>query len=52
MPTQLDRLRQDVIELDEYIKKLEKRGKNELISKIKRKRHYLEKHITEKQLAI
>jgi len=52
MTAQFDRLRQDVVELNEYIKKLEKRGKKELVSKIKKKRQYLEKHITEKQLAM
>ena len=52
MTAQLDRLRQDVIELEEYIKKLEKRGKKELMSKIKKKRYFLLQTLTEKQLAI
>ena len=52
MTAQLDRLKQDVIELDQYIRKLEKRGRKDLVSKIKKKRHYLKQTLTEKQLAI
>lgn len=52
MPAQLERLRQDIVELEAYIKKLEKRGKKDLIPKIKRKRNYLEKHIAEKQYSM
>jgi len=48
MPAQLERLKQDIVELEAYIQKLEKRGKTTLIPKIKRKRDYLENHIAEK----
>lgn len=48
MPAQLERLKQDIVELEAYIKKLEKRGNTTLIPKIKRKRDYLENHIAEK----
>ena len=48
MTAQLNRLKQDIVELDQYIKKLEKRGKKDLVPKILRKREYLKKHLTEK----
>jgi hypothetical protein len=49
LTTQFDRLKQDVIELDNYIAKLKKKGQKDLVSKISRKREYLANHIAEKQ---
>ena len=49
MTTQLERLTQDVNELDQYIKKLQKRGSDDRITKLKNKKQYLIKHIAEIQ---
>lgn len=45
MNTQLDRLRNDAIELDNYISRVEKRGDTKLISKLSAKKSYLVSHI-------
>ena len=52
MTAQFDRLKQDVIELENYITKLKQKGKTDLVSKLSRKREYLKNHITEKQQAL
>lgn len=52
MTTQFDRLKQDVIELENYITKLQQKGKIDLATKISRKRKYLKDFITEKQEAL
>lgn len=52
MTAQFDRLKQDVIELDNYIDKLKKRGRNDLVGKLRQKREYLVKYIAEKQQAL
>ena len=52
MTTQLERLNQDVIELQEYKRKLEKRGRKDLVSKISHKISFLQSHIAEKQVAM
>jgi uncharacterized membrane protein (DUF106 family) len=39
---QLDRLRKDLEELNEYITKITKRGNMDLVTKLKRKRDFLE----------
>ena len=38
---QLDRLKNDLIELDEYIKKVRKKGNSDLVSKLNQKRKFL-----------
>ena len=38
---QLDRLTQDLIELNNYIDKIERKGNLDLLSKLKRKRDFL-----------
>tara|TARA_B100000035_G_C20759796_1_gene447797 strand:- start:221 stop:382 length:162 start_codon:yes stop_codon:yes gene_type:complete len=52
LTAQFDRLKQDVIELENYITKLKQKGKIDLATKISRKREYLEDFITEKQQAL
>lgn len=52
MTAQFDRLNQDVIELENYITKLKRKGKTDLASKISRKREYLKNYIAEKQQAL
>ena len=44
---QLERLRKDSLELQEYAKKLEKKGKISLMQKILAKRKYLDNRIKE-----
>ena len=46
---QLDRLKRDCKELDHYIHKLNKKGRNDLAYKINRKRDFLNQHIQELQ---
>jgi hypothetical protein len=50
--TQLQRLRQDVEELDSYITKLKEKGKFELIPKLERKRNYLSAYVSSRQTAM
>lgn len=50
MTAQRERLQQDVVELEQYLSKLKRRGKNELIPKIHKKIELLKHHIAEKQL--
>lgn len=54
MTAQFERLNQDVVELDNYIAKLEKRKNVDeaRITKLKQKRKFLVAHITEKQLEL
>lgn len=47
MASQLERLKQDVRELELYIKKVQKRGKDDLVSKLSKKRKYLTSFIAE-----
>lgn len=42
---QLDRLRKDLEELNLYISKVKEKGKMDLVSKLKRKRDYLESRL-------
>lgn len=49
MTTQLERLHQDVQELEHYIKKLQKRGSTDRAAKIASKKQFLIKHIAEIQ---
>ncbi len=52
MTAQFDRLKQDVVELENYITKLKQKGKTDLATKISRKREYLKDYIAEKQQAL
>lgn len=52
LTAQFDRLKQDVIELEDYIAKVKQRGKTDLVGKLTRKREYLKNYITEKQHAL
>lgn len=44
---QLDRLRNDLTELEQYIKKVKKKGNTDLVSKLKRKHEFLSSRIAE-----
>ena len=44
---QIERLKNDSRELDNYIYRLKKKGKNNLISKLKRKQQFLKQAIAE-----
>ena len=44
---QIERLKKDSRELDNYIYRLKKKGKNNLISKLKRKQQFLQQAIAE-----
>ena len=44
---QIERLKTDSRELDNYIYRLKKKGKNNLISKLKRKQQFLQQAIAE-----
>tara|TARA_A100001037_G_scaffold261875_2_gene251133 strand:+ start:859 stop:1068 length:210 start_codon:yes stop_codon:yes gene_type:complete len=44
---QIERLKNDSRELDNYIYRLKKKGKNNLISKLKRKQQFLQQAIAE-----
>lgn len=44
---QLDRLRNDLTELEQYIKKVRKKGNKDLVSKLKRKYEFLSTRIAE-----
>jgi hypothetical protein len=46
---QLERLRKDSAELDNYIHKLNKKGKQSLAHKVEKKRDYLDNYISELQ---
>jgi len=53
MPTsQLQRLRQDVSELDSYIAKLKEKGKHDLILKLQKKRNYLNAYVSSRESAM
>ena len=52
MTAQFERLKQDVVELENYITKLETRGNKDLVSKIVNKRDYLVNYITEKHKSL
>lgn len=53
MPTsQLERLKQDVAELDEYIQKLIERNKKDLVMKLEKKRAYLISYVAEREHAL
>ena len=41
MTAQLERLKQDALELDTYINKIKKRGKTDLLSKLNVKKQFL-----------
>jgi len=44
---QLDRLRNDLTELEQYINKVRKKGNKDLVSKLKRKYDFLSTRIAE-----
>lgn len=44
---QLDRLKNDLIELDQYISKLYERGNLKLVSKLTKKREFLSSRLAE-----
>lgn len=46
--SQLERLKQDVIELDNHIQKLVEKGKQDLVTKLERKRAYLSSYVAER----
>lgn len=52
MTAQRQRLQQDVVELEQYVSKLRRRGKTEIIPKIHKKIALLKHHIAEKQLVV
>lgn len=53
MTTQFSRLEKDVLELETYIKKLQKRKVDSgLISKLNRKKEFLINHIAEKKMLV
>lgn len=47
MTSQLDRLIQDINELETYIKKVQKKGKTDLVNKLSQKKLYLNNVISE-----
>jgi hypothetical protein len=49
MTAQLERLKQDVTELELYINKLQRKGKLDLVSKLSEKRKFLKNHLAEFQ---
>lgn len=49
MTSQLERLIQDAKELDFYIKRVQKKGKSDLVAKLSRKREFLGNYIAEYQ---
>lgn len=51
MTAQLERLNQDVIELDQYINTVKQRGQYSLVQKLKIKKTFLEDYISEVQQA-
>jgi hypothetical protein len=53
MTTQFARLENDILELETYIKKLQKRKVDSgLISKLIKKKEFLTNHITEKKMLV
>lgn len=44
---QLERLRNDLLELEQYINKIVKKGNKDLVSKLKRKHEFLSSRIAE-----
>jgi len=44
---QLDRLKNDLEELDNYISKVRKRGKTDIVSKLTKKREFLSSRLAE-----
>lgn len=49
--TQLDRLKQDCVELDYFIQRLTKEGNNSKANKIQKKKQYLEQYIEHLQVS-
>jgi phage shock protein A len=49
MTSQLERLKQDAKELENYINKVQQKGKTDLVNKLSRKRTYLNRVIAEYQ---
>ena len=47
---QLDRLRKDSYELDHYIKRLRKKGRDDLVYKLAKKQAFLNQTIVEQQM--
>jgi cell division protein FtsB len=50
--SQLERLKQDVIELDNHIQKLVEKGKQDLVTKLERKRAYLSSYVAEREQVV
>lgn len=44
---QLERLQKDLIELDTYIEKVKRKGKNNLVAALTKKRDFLSSRLTE-----
>jgi hypothetical protein len=49
--SQLDRLRQDISELDQYIERLVEKGKQDLVLKLRKKRAFLSCYVAERETA-
>jgi uncharacterized membrane protein (DUF106 family) len=52
MTTQLERLQQDIIELEQYITKLKDKGKMDVIKKMDKKMLFLQSHYSGKQIEV
>jgi len=52
MTTQLERLKQDVQNLDIFISEVQKAGNTSLVERLSRKKHLLTSYIAETQLAV
>ena len=48
---QVERLKKDVEELNEYAKRLKRRGQKDLLSKIIHKKQFLEQHLAQAGVA-
>jgi phage shock protein A len=49
--SQVERLKKDVEELNEYAKRLKRRGQKDLLSKIIHKKQFLEQHLAQAGVA-
>lgn len=49
MVTQLERLKQDIKELEQYIVKLKQRGDTNSIKRMRKKVHFIQSHLAESQ---